>query len=358
MYLTKDALEEWALHCEAKGATISLDSSGAPAPYHEEWWKKLDVADENNETENEEILKAALSEVYGVEKERIALTAGAQHADFLFFLTQMRHDDLVAVENPTFIPLRHQAEMVCHSTTLRRDPDRNFMVDAGDLEQVLTDGARAVALTNLHNPSASQMEDDELAWIVDSCQKKGAMVLVDEVYREMSYGYPTKAAFEMGENGVSVSSLTKLNGLRGLRIGWLIGPEKVAQEVEMARIYSSYRLPSRNLALAAAAVRRQSWFRERVLRKARTNLPIIYDWLQEEERISCSMPDGALMALFELPQGVDDLKLSERILDQSVAVGPGRYFGAPGCIRVTFSCSQKELAEGLNAVTRALDTIP
>lgn len=355
MRLTRDALEEWALHCQAAGAAISLDSSGAPPPYQERWWKELDVPDGNNETEMEDLLKDVLSGHYGVERERIALAAGAQHADFLFFLTRLRPGGTAAVENPTFVPIRMMAEMLGRTVTVRRDPDRDHTLVGEDLEEAWKRGAEVLALTNLHNPSAAQLEDGELAAVLEEAERHGATVLVDEVYREMSYGMPGAPAFRLGDNGVSVSSVTKLNGLRGLRIGWLIGPEDVAGEAEMARMYSSYRLPARNLALAAAAVRRQGWFRERALRKARQNLPVMYEWLQSEERISCPMPDGALMALLQLPPGVDDLEFSERLLTRGVAVGPGRYFGAPGHIRVTFSCSPRQLAEGLEAISAALD---
>lgn len=357
MELTRDALEEWALHCGAMGARISLDSSGAPAPYGAEWWRELDIEDRNNEGELEERLKDTLAHHYRVERERIALTLGAQHADFLFFLTQVEPFDLVGVENPTFIPLRKGAEMVCRSRVVRRDPDRDYIVDHRDLNEVLERGAKAIALTNLHNPSAARMSGEELAGVMEEAARYKALVLVDEVYREMDYGIPCPPAFELGENGVSVSSVTKLNGLRGLRIGWLIGPQDVAEKVEMARLYSSYRLPARNLALAAEAVKKQGWFRERALKVARRNLPVLREWLENEPRVSCRMPDGALMALLALPPGVDDLALSEEVLRRGVAVCPGRYFGAPRHIRVTFSCSTDELRTGLEVISSSLDAV-
>ena len=350
-----DPLEEWALHCQARGAAISLDSSGAPPPYGERWWKELDAPDQNDEAECEEALRDALSVHYGVERERIALTAGAQHADFLFLLTAAGPDDLVAVEEPTFMPIRQQADMVCRTAAVRRDPDRDFLLHEGDLDEARRRGAMALVLTNLHNPSAAQMGDDELSEVVEEAERHGIQVLVDEVYREMSYSMPTSPAFTLGESACSVSSVTKLNGLRGLRIGWLIGPEETARRIEQARLLSSYRLPPRNLALAAEAVRRQAWFRERVLRKASKNIPVLYEWLQGEERISCPMPDGALMALLQLPAGIDDLAFSEELLSDGIAVGPGRYWGAPGHIRITFSCSPRQLAEGLASISRALD---
>jgi aspartate/methionine/tyrosine aminotransferase len=133
------------------------------------------------------------------------------------------------------------------------------------------------------------------------------MVISDEVYREMAYGPVPKGAYQMGENAVSVSSITKLNGLRGLRVGWLIGPSEVAQQVEAARIYTSYHLPAISCFYAAEAVSRRDWFRERVLRTARENLPTLKRWVEEEGRVSCRMPDGALMAQLHLPPGVDDL---------------------------------------------------
>lgn len=351
-----DPLEEWALRCRAMGATISLDSSGAPPPYGERWWKDLDVQDSNDEAEGEERLRDELSSHYGVERERIALTAGAQHAGFLFLLA-FGAGDLVAVESPTFMPIRQLSDMVRGAITVRRDPDRDFLLHRDDLEEASRRGARALLLTNLHNPSAAEMGDEEMGAAIELAERHGMQVLVDEVYREMSYGMPPAPAFSLGGMSCSVSSVTKLNGLRGLRIGWLIGPEGTVERIEQTRLLSSYRLPPRNLALAAEAVRRQGWFRERMLRKASRNLPVLYEWLQTEERVSCPMPDGSLMALIQLPRGVDDLEFSEMLLERGVAVGPGRFWGAPGHIRVTFSCPPRQLSEGLEAISGTLDRL-
>jgi aspartate/methionine/tyrosine aminotransferase len=355
MRLTKDALEEWALHCDTMGARISLDSSGAPAPFLEEEWADLVHEESNDEAGAEAKLREELGRAYQVDDDMIALTLGAQQADFLFFFTQLRARDRVVVENPTFMPIRRQAELVCDVRTLDRPASADYRPDPGQLQHFLDSGARAVALTNLHNPSAAALSTDELAIVVEETGRHDALVLCDEVYREMTYGEMPKGAYELGENGVSVSSVTKLNGLRGLRLGWLIGPKEVAQTVEMARMYLNYRLPVHSCQFAAEAVRRRDWFRERVLERARTNLPILKGWLEGENRITGRLPDGALMISLRLPEGTDDLEFSELLLNECIAVGPGRYWGAPGTIRVTFSCSGKELTEGLQAISRLLD---
>jgi aspartate/methionine/tyrosine aminotransferase len=152
-----------------------------------------------------------------------------------------------------------------------------------------------------------------------------------------------------------VSSVTKLHGLRTIRIGWLIGPPIVARRVEEARLISSYRLPVLSCRYAAEAVRRQEWFRERFLDRARENLPVLTAWTQTEERVAITPPQGALMVLVRLPPAVDDLAFSEALLEKGVGVGPGRYWGVPGAIRVTFSCPRPQFEEGLAAISSALD---
>ncbi|MDW5563087.1 MAG: pyridoxal phosphate-dependent aminotransferase [Methanomassiliicoccus sp.] len=351
----KDPLEEWALHCRDRQAAISMDSSGAPPPFWDSGWKEISYFPSNDEADAEARLKDELARTYGVDSDMIALTQGAQHATFLFFLTQLRPGDLAAVENPTFMPIRRQAESVCQVRTLDRLPTAAYLPREEQLDTLLAQGARVVALTNLHNPSGTLLSTDRMAEIVERAGRRRAMVLSDEVYREMAYGPVPKGAYQLGENAVSVSSVTKLNGLRGLRVGWLIGPPEVAQAVEAARLYTSYRLPAITCYYAAEAVRRRDWFRERVLRAAKENLPALSKWLEIDDRVDCRMPDGGLMAHLRLPPRVDDLEFSEWLLDRRVAVGPGRYWGSPGTIRVTFSCPRLQLEAGLGAITTLLD---
>lgn len=354
---TNDPLEEWALHCQRRGVEISLDSSGAPPPFGDPAWEAVRFSPSNNEAEAEGRLKEALSQAYGVDEDMIALAQGAQHAGFLFFLSHVRPGDLAVVENPTFMPIRRQVEHLARALAFDRSPESSYAPRREQIDGLLSKGARVLTLTNLHNPSGAVLSEERMASLVESADRRGTMVLSDEVYREMAYGPVPRAAFQHGENAVSVSSVTKLNGLRGLRAGWLIGAPDVVRRVEAARIYTSYRLPAITCEYAAEAVRRREWFRERVLRTAERNLPELREWLESEPRISCRLPDGALMAHLRLPPGVDDLELSERLLDAKVAVGPGRYWGASGTIRATFSCSRPELASGLRAISSVLDMI-
>jgi aspartate/methionine/tyrosine aminotransferase len=333
-----------------------MDHSGSPSPYGDGFSSDVGSYSSFDEVEAEERLLDTLANIYGVEKERIALTSGAQNANFLFFNSCLGKDSLVAVENPTYMPIRSVAASVSKVIRFERRAANGFKPAFPDIVGALKKGCKLIALTNLHNPSATSLTDFELKGMLDIAKEEDAMVLCDEIYREMQYSIPSSPVCVLGYNGVSTSGLTKLYGLGDLRIGWLIGPEEVRKKVDLLRLYSIYRLPTRSIAVSIEALKRREWFRDRMLGIASINTKILEEWLDGEERVRCQFPEGGLMVLLSLPKGVDDLQLGETLMDRfSTSVCPGRYFGIMNHIRITFSCGAKDFRKGLENISAALD---
>ncbi len=350
-------LEDWLLRC--RGAKIDLDRSAAPTPFGdgfdpcvggEAWLNELDLEDK---------VVRLLAKQYRVGVENVVLTNGGQHANSLFVQTCIGLTKKAAIEAPTYTPMRGCLDaMTGGALEVPRTSGNNFKLDSNRLAKALGKGAKALLITNLHNPSAGMLDDQELTTVLEGAKRRGARVLCDETYREMSYGTPAKPVAALGENGVSTCGMTKLWGLGGLRIGWLVGPEEVVEWVRAARIYTTYHLPARSLSVAIRAIQKKAWFRERVLRLAKTNLKVLDDWMEKESRLDVVWPDGGLMFLAGLPKGVDDERLAMHILKKhKTAVCPGKYFGIPGAIRVTFSCDRGDFAAGLEHISSALDDL-
>lgn len=334
-----------------------MDHSGCPPPYEDGFAPEIEPPSSLDEIEVEERLAETLSSLYGIERERIALTSGAQNANFLFLSSYLGPKDCAIVENPTYMPIRSVAESMCKIEAIERIASNDFKPKMTEIDRLLKKGAKVIALTNLHNPSAASLSDRELKGILEAAGEKGTMVLCDEIYRMMQYTTPSSPVCALGDNGVSVSGLTKLYGLGDLRVGWLAGPEEICRKVDLLRLYSIYRLPTRSAAIAIEALKKREWFRERVLRLASVNVKILKEWLEEEHRVRCRFPDGGLMVLLSLPKGVDDLRLGEVLMDRfSTSVCPGRYFGIENHIRVTFSCSARDLRKGLENISAAIDS--
>lgn len=348
-------LENWLIRC--KGARINLDHSGAPSPYTDGFNAHVDQHD-IDDYELEERLVEFIASTYGVEEERVALCFGAQNANYLAFQTILRSSDHVAIEYPTYMPIKVLAASICNVFNLNRDPSHDFHFLEKEIKECAENGVRAVVFTNLHNPSASSLSNEVLASILEITSKKKITVICDEIYREMHYGIPPDPVAVLDDNAISVSGLTKLYGLGDLRIGWVLAPPEIVSRINLLRLYVAYRLPRRSVAIAIDAIRRRDWFRERMLRIAMNNLAVLREWLEAENRVSCKLPQGGLMALVKLPKGIDDMKFSEFLLTRfSTAVCPGRYFGISDHIRVTFSCTTADFKSGLENISMALDNL-
>jgi aspartate/methionine/tyrosine aminotransferase len=348
-------LEDWLIRCQ--GAKIDLDHSGAPSPYGEGFDPCIGGEAWLNELDLEEKLIKALAKAYKVKEDRVAVTTGAQNANFTFLLSCFDRRDRVAAEVPSYSPIRACEEALFKRVLdVPRPRQDGFKVDMRALRKAFQDGAEGATFTNLHNPSAQMLGKEEVKEILEVAGKKDARVLFDEIYREMSYSEPPPGAYALGDNGVSTSGLSKLWGLGGLRVGWLIGPEEVAQQVQIARSYATHHLSSRSMAVAIKAVQKREWFRKRVLKIAKHNLPAILDWAEGEKRVQITEPQGCMHFLVHLPEGMDDERFSEMVFKRfKTAICPGRYFGAEGSVRVTFTGSREDLEQGLRHISKTLD---
>ncbi|MEM2944193.1 MAG: pyridoxal phosphate-dependent aminotransferase [Methanomassiliicoccales archaeon] len=346
-------LEEWLIRC--RGARIDLDRSGSPPPYGDGFNPSIDILMEED-YEIEEKLIDTIASVYRFERERIALTFGVQHANYLVFSTLFSSKELIGVEIPTYMPIRAVAASFARIVDLIRATPSDFRMESDKIIQCAKEGARAIVLTNLHNPSGKALGSDELKFLLEIAARQGIRIICDEIYREMHYSKPPPSIAELEYDAVSTYGLTKLYGLGDLRLGWVVGPHELISKINLLRLYMCYRLPRRSVAIAIDAIRKREWFRDRMISLAQKNLRTLKEWLERETRVEATLPDGGFMILLKLPPKIDDLKFSEQLLhNYSTAVCPGRYFGAEGHIRVTFSCDRETLAAGLENISKLLD---
>jgi hypothetical protein len=118
------------------------------------------------------------------------------------------------------------------------------VLDAARVESAVGDRTTLVALTDRHNPTGRRADRDEFERTAAVATESDAHLLVDEVYAPFSttptdgpFGGPSIA----GTDGVVVTRpVTKLLGLGGLRIGWLVADPDFVAAAERVR----HHLPS------------------------------------------------------------------------------------------------------------------
>ena len=112
-----------------------------------------------------------------------------------------------------------------------------YRLDVDGLLERLTPGTRLILLTNLHNPSGVRAGQDELRTLAERAGERGVWLVVDEVYLEFLPPGEDRTAFNLAPNVVTLSSLTKVFGLGGLRRGWILAPRDLAGRLLQMRNY-------------------------------------------------------------------------------------------------------------------------
>lgn len=296
-------------------------------------------------------LLEAVGARYGVEPERVVPGAGTSGANFLAFAALVDAGDEVLVERPTYEPLL--AALQALGARIRRFERRfeeGWRVDLDALRVELAGGrVRLVVLTNPHNPTGVLLDHAEMAEISGLTERAGALLLVDEVYRDVWFEDAPPSHVHLGAHVLATNSLTKSYGLSGLRCGWVLcGSRGLADRLRRARDFmeAAGSIPSDGLALAA--------FRQldRLEARARSiltpNLDLVRAFLAEHaEWLDCVLPQWTLMAFPRLRQEDDAQPLHDWLRGRETSIVPGRFFESPGFFRLGFAVRTEDVAAGL-----------
>ncbi|MGC8492986.1 MAG: threonine-phosphate decarboxylase [Syntrophobacteraceae bacterium] len=111
-------------------------------------------------------------------------------------------------------------------------PEEGFQPRVERLEAALGGGGfDAVLLTHPSSPAGSLLGADAIDWIVEKGAGPGPFLLVDEVFVDFCEEASLKRFLERAHNVALIRSFTKFYGIPGLRIGYLLAPPQIAEQV-------------------------------------------------------------------------------------------------------------------------------
>ena len=281
--------------------------------------------------------------------------AGANH--HLFYSLVEPGDRVVSIapsyQQLTSIPESFGADL----QILPLRPENNWLPDVEELRALCTPGTRLICVNNPNNPTGALMDGALLRQIVEIAEGCGAYLLCDEVYRHLTQadGWSESVA-DLYDKGVSVSSMSKVFSLAGLRLGWIAThDEKLRRALVEHRDYDLISCGMFDEALAAVALRHADKMLERNRAVVRDNLKLLDAWVESEPRISYVRPKSGTTALvfydYDLPSEV----FCDRMYRETGAfVVPGDCFGVEKSMRIGYANNAKTLREGLDAVSAFL----
>jgi hypothetical protein len=192
-----------------------------------------------------------------------------------------------------------------------------------------------VSLASPQNPSGVRFTDAELCALLDAVGNRApeAVVLIDETYRESTYGdAPTpRSAATMSSRIVTCSSQSKAHGAPGLRLGWLTTTDAdLYEQLREAKFQTTIACSTVDEFLAAQVLRRRAEILVPRARRLRQSLDELLDWTHNQP-VDIVQPDGGAMCCLRLPADrfPDDAVAAfyARLTERDTRVAPGSWFG-------------------------------
>ena len=169
-----------------------------------------------------------------------------------------------------------------------------------------------------------------------------------------------------------MNSLSKAYGLPGLRIGWVVGPADIVDDIWARHEYTT--ISAAMLANRLAAIALSPQVRPRLIQRTRDYIrrgfPILDGWLRcpepfvpgpkdqgpvegesHEGTFSVVPPQAAAIAFVRYHLDVNSTELVERLMrEKSVLIVPGDHFGLDHHLRISFGLPPDYLRAGLDRI--------
>lgn len=307
-------------------------------------------------------LAAKLKKENGVSAapEDILVTNGAKQAIYTALQTLCGPGDEVVIPAPYWVTFPSAVLLAGARPVFAPALGRELPVDA--IARAVTKRTKAVIINTPNNPTGAVYGRDELKALAALARKKDLFLVCDEAYERLVYdGRRHVSLASLGPDAarrtVTVQTFSKSYAMTGFRVGYLAGSPEIVKAA--ARIHSHV---TGNVCAfvqrGALAALDDGTFTNRqcIVMQKRRDLA----FRETTKLFDCLKPRGGFFLFPDVRRHLgrgcpDSAALAERLLKEArVAVLPGSACGKEGHIRVSFSTSEADIAEGIRRIREAL----
>ena len=297
--------------------TIKLSSNENPYGPSEEVQKTVIKAFENGcryPTTYSKLLEAKLANKHSVNPENIIITGGSGEGLKIAGLTLTRGGGEILSGKPTYLAMMNFAEQWgAKINWVPVKEDKSF--DLNEINNRINNKTKLVFLCNPNNPTGTVIPKETL---IDFClsASKETIIFSDEAYYDFiqTPNYPSMDYLvKEGKNIIVSRTFSKVYGLAGFRIGYLIVPSHLSKQIRKNVVAKS-----NVLAIAAAdKALEDKEFYNFSLNKIKQGRNMITTTLDE---LGLNyVPSNTNFVFFHSKKHIDDL--GKQMLDRGVKVG-------------------------------------
>jgi aspartate aminotransferase len=300
----------------------------------------------------------------GYGRKNVATGIGAKHVLYNLAEALLDPGDTIAFAVPYWTTYVDIADIVDAKTRLLPCPaEQNYKMTPAQLDAALP-GVKVFLFNNPSNPTGMVYTKDEIAALADVLVRHpDCWIICDDIYNRMVFdgvGYHNfvNARPELRDRVIHVDSLSKTYGMPGWRVGFVAGPESVAQAVTTMNSNHITNIPEMVTAAAVAALTGPQDVPVAKNQEFQAKRDQVLATLNAIPGVKCPRPQGAFYVFPDIScafgkshKGTridNDIDFCNVLLEaKGVACVPGSAFGEPKALRISYTCPTAQLPTGL-----------
>ncbi|NLJ56080.1 MAG: pyridoxal phosphate-dependent aminotransferase [Firmicutes bacterium] len=297
--------------------------------------------------------------------QQIVVSNGAKHSLTNIFTALLNEGDEVIIPIPYWVSYPEQVKinggLPVFATTKK---EHGYKLRGETLKKYITPRTKALILNSPGNPGGQVYNRAELAELAEAALKYNFYIISDEVYEKLVYDGREHFSIaslgdEIKKQTVVVNGVSKTYAMTGWRIGYTASATEIAALMSGIQSHTTSNPNSiaQRAALAALGgpqdcveVMRRSFLERRDYALERINkMPLL----------TCTEPQGAFYLFVNVEETfsrkfknvtvTDSDHLAALLLEHYLlALVPGKGFGAPGFVRLSYATSLENIRRGLD----------
>lgn len=304
-----------------------------------------------------------------VEPENVIVSAGAKQSLYNLLFSILNPQDEVIILAPYWVSYPEMVRMCYGIPVIVTPEDGSFHPRMQDIEQAVSGYTKAIIVNSPNNPSGQVFSADFIAQIVEFCERKKIYLILDDIYHKLVFdGIRSPIAYQYTNKDIEssmiviVNGISKLYGMTGFRIGWVVANRKLVGLMTNVQAQTASCTSVVLQAGAEGALTGMQSLVESLRLTFENNRNVIVQELKALNGLRVVKPMGTFYILPDfrafIPSHLaqNSIELAKFLLKKALVVTvPGKEFGMEGHLRLSFSGSVKDITTAVERLKWALD---
>jgi hypothetical protein len=360
MFIGNFEMERWQSLWEHK-VDYNLSESGVHPFSFEEMMEFVDAKQLSDtllgyiQTDGTLELKKQIAKIYpDADEENILVTTGSSEANLISIWSLIEPGMETLFMLPNFMQIYGLMKSFgAHMKTFFLKEEKDWQPDLKELKKKVTKNTNIISVTNPNNPTGAQLSEKAQETIIDLARWSNAWLICDEVYQGAELdGKITPTFWNKYDKTLVCCGLSKSYGLSGLRVGWVVAPKKMIQNLWKYKDYTTISISALSDRLARAALNPDN--RKKIFKRTRNiiknNYDILESWMESQKGLfRCVPPKAGAISFPGYAININASKLAETALrEKSVLIQPGDHQKVDHHIRIGLGEKPENFEKALN----------